>query len=110
MIECHLFDPDLGVVERDRAIEQAAQAAPDTWTRLALRAVQSVSTLAATWTTDDIWARLDEWDAPPPPEPRAMGAVLRQVARDGIAVPTDRTRPTDRPGSHRRPIRIWRTL
>ena len=106
-----LFDPaDEGTRRRDAAIDQARDHAPEDWYRLANRAVVEVTRTHGLFTTDDVWAVLDRWDAPAPPEPRAMGAVMRDIGRSRVAVPTDRTRLSERPECHRRPLRVWRRL
>jgi hypothetical protein len=43
-------------------------------------------------------------------EPRALGAVMRQLARDGVIEPTDTYAPSGRSQNHNRPQRIWRSL
>lgn len=94
---------------RDEAITRAREHAPDEWYSLAWDAVRIVARAADEWTTDEVWALLDERGAPAPPEPRAMGAIMRDVKRRGLATPTDRTRLSTRPDCHRRPIRVWRS-
>lgn len=115
-----LFDPQSpptraaqvteGTAARDEAITRAKEHAPASWWDLAWSALRLVASTHAEWTTDEVWALLDDPGTPPVPEPRAMGAVMRRARRAGIAAPTDRTVLSVRPACHRRPVRVWRTL
>lgn len=90
------------IVAREAAIDRAAAAASPEWLRKARRAVLDVASELDEFTTDDVWLRL-----PTVREPRALGAVLRELAGEGLIVRTDRTRPSDQPANHRRPVRVW---
>ena len=102
-------DPVEGARLRDDAIDQVEAGTRTDWNATARRAVAAVADRLERFTTDDVWDELDRiaggrWD---PPEPRAMGAVMRWAARQGIARPTRETTPSERPDCHRRPVRIW---
>jgi len=43
-------------------------------------------------------------------EPRAMGAVMRSLARARVIEATDRTVESVRKANHRRPVRVWKSL
>jgi hypothetical protein len=45
-----------------------------------------------------------------PHEPRALGALMREAARNGLIEATDRVRPSERPQCHMNPKRVWRSL
>ncbi len=70
------------------------------------RVLDAVRVLSAgvEFTTDD----LREAGLPDPPEPRAYGAAMRVVQREGLAQPTDRMRASARAACHARPQRVWR--
>lgn len=91
---------------RDAAIARAGDNAA-TWVERAEAAVCRLAGMRGEFTTDEVWAELGD-DAPP--EPRAMGAVMRALAGVGVIEATDRTRESVRPGCHRRPVRVWRSL
>ena len=98
-----LFDPDAGTQLRDQAIDRAESAAPDEWSEAALTVVHDLSLHRPWFTTDHVWERIEEAE---PPEPRAMGAVMRHAAREGWVRATPQHVLTDRPKAHRRPIRV----
>lgn len=98
---------DLGSYLRDASIDQVEEHADPDWMSSALVAARQVCTDHAEFTTDHIWERLANVEAPH--EKRAVGAVMRRVKRNGWAIPTDRTRPSARPESHARPVRIWQS-
>lgn len=55
------------------------------------------------FTTDDLWKAFAH-----PPEPRAMGAAIRQARRDGLIVGTGEYVKSMRRECHARPIPVWR--
>lgn len=65
----------------------------------------------AEFTSDDVWARMvDAGGVPPTHDNRALGAVMRWAASDGLIAATDRVRPSSRVRLHGSPRRIWRSL
>ena len=94
---------------RDRAITRAGQGADPRWLQAAADAVEHAARHRDHLTTDDVWDLLDtqEYETP---EPRAMGAVMRRAKANGLVEPTERMTPGRRAGSHRRPVRQWRSL
>ena len=105
-----LFDPQEGARLRDEGIERAGGAAPVLAVADALWAVCYVARHRATFTTDHVWAVLEAIDAPSFPEPRALGAVMRDAQREGWIAATDDYDLSKRKVCHRRPLRIWRSL
>jgi hypothetical protein len=101
-----LFDPDEGDRRREDGIARADEHAPPDWKAMAETAIASIPPCEAT--TDIVWDYLAQVGAPKPHEPRAMGAVMRKMARAGYCEPTDRFAPTKIPSAHRSPIRVWR--
>ena len=39
----------------------------------------------------------------------AMGDIMRQLARNGVITPTDKTIPSTRASQRKRPLRIWKS-
>ena len=99
-----------GEAARDEGITRAEEHAPDVWWELAWGCVRAVAAVKAEFTTDDVWELLEAQPAPAPPEPRAMGAIMRRAKRERLAEPTDRTKLSTRPACHRRPVRVWASL
>lgn len=94
--------PGAGEQAADEAIARAGAAAPGDWTAAARATLRALAASGAEFTTDDLWAQL-----PSPPEPRAMGAVIRWGALQGLIVDTGRSRKSNRPECHARPVSIW---
>lgn len=87
---------------RDRAIDIVEANMPNDWREEASRIIFRLARTCDEFTTDEVWAGLSQ-----PPEPRALGAVMRQAQRDGWIRPTDRVRNSVRVECHARPVRVW---
>lgn len=85
-----------------QAMAVAYRGAPADWLRKAQDAVRQLADQGQEFTTDEVWARV-----PPPPEPRAIGVVMRWAAESGLVVNTKRHRSSRRPGCHARPVTVW---
>lgn len=97
------------MVRRDRraaagAIQGCLDLAPDEWRRAAVRAVKYCARSNSDFTTQQVWAALDSAYARPP-EPRALGGVMRQVQASGFIQATGEHRTGD--GRHGAPLRVW---
>ena len=71
----------------------------------ARKAALQVASEKGVFTADDVWEKLGD---DKPAEPRAMGAVLTQLARDLTIEPTGEHRDSDRPECPGRPVRVWK--
>lgn len=91
----------------DQAIEWVKLGAPGDWMERAQAAVVRVALAADPFTTDDVWAKLEEGDRNLL-EPRAMGAVMRAGARASIIEATPLWVKSERVECHHRPIRVWK--
>lgn len=91
-------------MQRDIAIDRADQAAPEKWKETALQLVHRLARIKDTLTTDDLWELLDH-----PPEPRAMGAIMRRASKNGWIQPTNMIVNSKRPQCHARALRVWRS-
>lgn len=89
----------------DNAIAQADTNTDPGWADRAYAAVEHCARLYPTFIVDAIWAT----GLPEPHEARAIGAVMRRAARDGVIESTDRVIPSTRAGCHANPRRVWRS-
>jgi hypothetical protein len=104
----NLFDKARATEARDAALDMVERGASKMWIDAALDSVRRVCLKHAEFTTDDVWAELVLWcDTWQPPEPRAMGAVMRAACQLGLCTRSDRTRNSNKVSCHRRPLRIW---
>lgn len=98
---------DLETYARDEAIARAEEFAPQRFIAEAKDALRKTAELHATFIVDTVW---EVGDLTPPAEARSMGAVMAWGRKAGLIAPTDRFIPSPRPGSHRCPRRVWRSL
>ena len=104
MEQRNLFE---GQRRADEAVARVGRNADRDWLKAARLAVIEASVRHVEFTTDEVWAVLSR-DGFATHERRALGAVMRSVAAEGVVEPTDRYRPSSRPESHARPVRVWR--
>lgn len=102
-----MFDADLGVRLRDEGIRRADEHAAQDWKDAAYEAVSDLALFCDYFTTDDVHERLGDVTTQ---ELRAMGAIMKRAARDGLIAATDRYVASDRAVAHRNPKRVWRSL
>jgi hypothetical protein len=88
---------------RDEAVGRVAENAPHDWMRLARMTVLRVAAELPTFTTDDVWHELQAV----PPEPRALGAVMKSLSAEGRIRPLPTWVQSTRAECHARPIRVW---
>lgn len=93
---------------RDKAIERVGKSSRPEWVLQIRAAILAVATSNDTFTTDEVWQYCEDHGIEPPREPRAIGAVMRELASSGQITTTDAYRMSARPACHRRPIRVWR--
>jgi hypothetical protein len=94
---------------RAAAIDQVERNADDEWKRIATEAVWRLAYSRLEFTTDDVWEELEGLGYSTH-EPRAMGAVMRASARNGIICKTDRVMNSRRVQCHARPVAVWQSL
>lgn len=101
----------LGETLRDAGIDAAQAGAPPDWYAAAQAAVRQICRHRLRFTTDDVWRSLEEdYGFGSPPEPRAMGAVMRHARKQRWCRATEHFRPSERPVAHRKPCRVWESL
>lgn len=91
------------------ATDQALQAAltrveahaPADWKNAASAVLARLAATGEPFTTDDVWAQV-----PQPPEPRALGALIRAAAQAG-KIRRVGWRESSRPECHCRPVAMW---
>lgn len=92
-----------GTAARDRAVARVAKSTPPEW-RAALRhVVEALARRGGEFSTDDVWSRLDGQ----PPEPRALGAVMIAMAREGVIRSTGKSMKSARPQRHTGWVTVW---
>lgn len=102
-------DAAAGNAQREEAIARVTNAAPDDWVEVAYRCLRELlNESRITLTTDDIWARLARGGVKPPPERRAMAAVVRRAEREGLIIKTDDFIRSSLPWAHRRNTQVWK--
>lgn len=98
------LDLDAAFVAADLALVDVEANAAPTWLDVARGIVRAMPP-GHEFTTDDVWVSLGDVRTH---EPRAMGAVMRGLQRDGVIVNTRQYRPSERAECHARPIPVWR--
>ena len=91
---------------RDAGMTDALAAADVAWVEEARRAVWWCATQMDTFTTDDVWDRLDSREVPPPREPRAMGPIITRATKAKAITDTGERVPSRR--RHAAPIPVYR--
>lgn len=91
------------------AIDRAGSAANQEWFGRAQTIVQGLIKRGIYFTTDDVWEQLKD-SGYYTSEPRALGAVIHQFAKDKQIVSTGSYRKSMRPECHRRPLAVWRPV
>lgn len=98
-----LFDLGASRAAKDEGMRRVAAHAPAAWLAAARAAVLSVARRGEEFTSDDVW----QTGLPSPPEPRALGAVMGELARVGLIAQTGRYVRTARRTRHNAPVAVW---
>lgn len=93
----------------ERSVYVAGAFADPAWMREARATVEILCRQGEDFTGDDVWELL-EGTKVTTPEPRALGAVIRQFSKDGKIFATGAYRKSLRKESHRRPLTVWRPV
>lgn len=93
---------------RATAIRRADLATDDEYREAALAAIHSVAERCAELTTDSVLA--EDPNLENAREPRCLGPLMLQAAREGWIASTDRMAASNRRRSNARPKRVWRSL
>ena len=92
---------EAATVALEDALARVEAGAPQTWRTAAEAVLAGLAATGKPFTTDEVWAML-----PQPPEPRAIGALMRHAARAG-KIRRIGWRESLRPECHRRPVAMW---
>lgn len=104
------YDWTKAAAARDEALQRVDEHADQDWKREARDAVLHAAAHRAEFTSDYIWWLLQQRGVMPPHEPRALGAIMRAAAREGLIQRSDRVVESVRVANHRRPVAVWRSL
>jgi len=92
------------------ALHKVESHADPAWMLAAFTTVELIAYVHDTFTTDAVWKSLEQNNVNSPREPRAMGAVMRKAAQDGLIEATGRYQQSTRDSNHQRPVAIWCSL
>ena len=95
---------------RDRAVAQVEEHSDPQWIDRVTRVVMYVASINEDgFTTDDVWQYCETRGIPQPAEPRALGAIMLRLTREGSIAKTGRYVTSRRKACHARPIPVWRS-
>lgn len=93
----------------DAAIEQVRRGATEQEIVNLRKTCIDLAQTRETFTTDSVWER-SETEGWTIREPRALGAIMREIQQAGMIVPTNTYQPSGRVRCHGRPVRVWKSL
>lgn len=93
--------------ERDKAIDLVEANASHNWKNVAYVTALAIAVRQRTLVSEDVWEHMPEGTYTH--EPRAMGAIMRQLRKDNIIVPTGEYTISKSPLGHGRPSHIWKS-
>lgn len=93
--------------QRDEAVARAEANANERWWMAAREEVILAAIQLPEFTTDTVWIGLNSRGVSTH-EPRALGSVMKAMAKAGIIEPTGRWEKSRRPEAHARPVMVWR--
>lgn len=100
---------DDAINKREDAIVRANRHADEQWKSLTFSFIRQLAESLPEFTTDHVWAWLQEYPDVATHEPRALGSMMREAYKLGWIVPTDRYENSVRPECHARPVKVWRS-
>jgi hypothetical protein len=93
----------------DEALQRVEEHADPDWKTLAYEVLVDLCRTGDEWTTDDFWLRMRlRHPDVTTHEPRALGALIRRLLRDGMAEKTGRFGESTRPEAHRAIVFYYR--
>lgn len=100
--------PSPPTLEQDEAVARVIIGASDFWLERAATAIKELTlTGDGAFTTDDVWALLDDWKIQRPSEPRAMGGAIKTAQSNRLIKATGNYIRSTRPENHGRPVMVW---
>ena len=91
------------------ALRKVEAHADPAWLDIATFGVKQLAVTQDVFTTDEVWEWLDRNTPLRPHEPRAMGAVMKKVAAEGVIEASGLYQQSAREECHNRPVMIWRS-
>ena len=92
---------------KTQGMNAAEAGAPEEWKLQAIAAVQLASEMNDEFTTDEVWAILEQNGYDRPPTPAAMGPVMRRACREHLIRKTGRYRVSVQHTNHAREVAVW---
>ena len=105
MIESKQLDLLASERAKDEAIATVEKGAPEGWLDEARDLIKSLALRHLYICSDDLWAA----GLSDPPEPRALGAAMRNARYAGLIEPTGHYVNSIQVSRHHAPVRIWRS-
>jgi hypothetical protein len=90
-------------------MRRAEMGTPPTWRGWAELALRYVCEHREMFTSDPVWAVLEHWKAPPPPDPRALGPLMTAATGWGWCEFTGERRLSVHSANHRREVKVYRS-
>lgn len=105
---CPVLDAPRAHRVTEKAVSRSTAHAPSEVFEQASLALVGVAYQQPELTADDVWLAvprdvMKQWN------PSALGGVFRAAAKDGLIELTGEKRESQRPATHRRPLRVWRS-
>ena len=97
-----------GAQRRDDALARVTRKADPEWIEAARTAIRKTATELSEFIVDHVFERMNF--ALSTHDDRAIGALIREAARDRIIERTERFIPSFRASHHACPRRVWRSL
>lgn len=95
--------------DTNNAVNIAGAYANPAWYQEAEATVSILIRQGNDFTTDDVWELLEHTGLRTP-EPRALGSIIRFMAKEGLIKATGSYRKSLRKECHRRPLAVWRPV
>ena len=113
------IDFDAARETTDAAVDAGGAGADHVWVALAKHAVENLARhrgrlpagdARRRFIVDEVWKVLKDVGAKRPADGRAMGAVMRRAAEQGLIRRTGHYRPSDQVQCHRNPRSEWESI
>lgn len=101
---------DDGEHGKEEGMARAIRGANPEWAAEMDRFARTIAKRQAELTTEDVWLMHHKFGKYATPEPRALGPIMRELARDGIIRLTNKTIRSTLASQHRRPLQVWKSL
>lgn len=107
--QTEILNAKLARENRDNALDQVESNANAEWTQLTLQIIKLLAESKDEFSSDNVWELLADYPNIKTHSPSAMGAMFRRALGLNYIESTDRFIQSERPSSHARPIRVWKS-